>query len=361
MNHQPFAGLLVGACCAIGAGSAPVIARAQDDAPLWAYAFSTPPQPGDAAEMPPNPIRGLQPGEDAAEMNRRWRVEGSSAEYSRVEIRDHHNVIDWFPGDHPPMPDIMSRGPASLMDVRGWGCASCHLPNGKGRPENAPPAGQPVAYTIQQLEDMRDGLRYSWDPRKRNTPLMVALAAEMTDEEMREAAEYFAAMPWTPWIEVIEAELIPEMHLEEGNMYITVGTEPTEPLGGRIVETPVDEHEANYLRNPRSSWIAWVPVGSLARGEDLVTTGGGRTIQCGICHGPDLNGLADVPGIAGRSPSYMMRQLWDMQQGTRNGRQAALMQPVLTSLSVDDMTDIVAYLASLTPPGPAATGSGAGD
>ena len=89
----------------------------------------------------------------------------------------------------------------------------------------------PSAYTIKQLQDMRDGLRRSADPRKPNSPTMNALAAAMTDKEMREAAEYFAAMPWTPWIRVVEADLIPEMELEEGNMYITVGKEPTEPLG----------------------------------------------------------------------------------------------------------------------------------
>jgi cytochrome c553 len=286
-----------------------------------------------------------------------WSVAGSNATYSRMEVRDGHDVIDWFPGDHPPMPDIIKHGPASTMAERGRACGSCHLPNGKGRPENAPPAGQPVGYTIQQLKDMRDGLRYSADPRKPNSPTMNTLAAAMTDEEMQQAAEYFAAMPWTPWMRVIEADLIPEMHLEEGNMYITVGTEPTEPLAARIVETPEDAHQANYLRNPRSGWVVYVPVGSLAKGKELVTTGAGKTLQCGICHGPDLMGLGNVPGIAGRSPSYMMRQLYDMKKGTRNGVSAQLMQPVIANLSIDDMTAIVAYLASITPPTPAPTGA----
>ena len=334
-------------------GTSLVHAQTPEEAmPLWAYAFSTLPEPGDAAIPQPNPARGLRPGDDPEEVTRPRRVEGSSATFSREEIRDGHNVIDWFPGDHPPMPDIIKHGPASLMDERGWGCGSCHLPNGKGRPENAPPAGQPVTYTIQQLQDMRDGLRFTVDPRKRNTPTMIALAKAMTDEEMREAAEYFAAMPWTPWMRVIETDLIPEMHLEEGNMYITVGTEPTEPLAGRIIETPEDEHQANYLRNPRSAWVVYVPIGSLATGEALVTTGAGKTIQCDICHGPDLMGLANVPGIAGRSPSYMMRQLYDMKRGTRNGLQVQLMQPVIANLTVDDMTAIVAYLASINPPAP---------
>jgi cytochrome c553 len=122
-----------------------------------------------------------------------------------------------------------------------------------------------------------------------------------------------------------------------------------------LVETPEDEHQANVLRNPRSPWIVYVPVGSLARGAALVATGAGKTTQCSICHGPDLMGLANVPGIAGRSPSYMMRQLYDMKRGTRRGLWAELMQPVIANLTVDDMRDIVAYLASITPPTPAAT------
>ena len=57
---------------------------------------------------------------------------------------------------------------------------------------------------------------------------------------------------------VIEADLIPEMHLEPGNIYVTVGTEPTEPLAGRIVETPEDAHQANFLRNPRATRLYFI-------------------------------------------------------------------------------------------------------
>jgi cytochrome c553 len=348
--------LVCGVCLAFAAN--PIDALAQQETepePLWAWAYSTPPKPTDKASPQAAPTRDLRANESVDEQTRPQRVDGSSATYSLVDIRDGHNVIDWFPGDHPPMTDLIRSGPASLRSERGRGCGSCHLPNGKGRPENAPPAGQPVAYTIKQLQDMRDGLRYSADPRKPNSPTMNMLAAAMTDEEMREAAEYFAAMPWTPWMRVIEADLIPEMELEEGNMYITVGKEPTEPLAGRIVETPEDEHEANVLRNPRSGWVVYVPVGSLARGKALVTTGAGKTTQCSVCHGADLMGLAFVPGIAGRSPSYMMRQLYDMKRATRRGLWSELMQPVIADLSVDDMRDIVAYLASIPPPTPAST------
>lgn len=339
------------------------VAQAQNDElePVWAYAFDTQPEPGTqrAKAAPPkkNQQGRIWPGEDPEELNRPLKVEGSSASYSRLEIRNAQNVIDWFPEDTPPMPDIIKYGPASLRGEPGWGCGSCHLPNGKGRPSNASPAGQPVAYIIQQLNDMRDGLRYSADPRKPNTPNMIRMARAMTEQEIQEAAKYFAAIPWTPWMRVIEADLIPEMRLDVSNMYITVGTEPTEPLAGRIVETAENFYQANYLRNPRSGWVVYVPVGSLERGENLVTTGAGKTIQCGVCHGQDLMGLADVPGIAGRSPSAMMRTLYDMKMGTRNGPFAQLMQPAIANLTVDDMRDIVAYLASITPPTPTPTGA----
>jgi cytochrome c553 len=56
-----------------------------------------------------------------------------------------------------------------------------------------------------------------------------------------------------------------------------------------------------------------------------------------------------VPPIAGRSPSYMMRQMYDMQQGTRKGLWTGLMKPVVAPLSQEDLLDLVAYVASRTP------------
>ena len=132
--------------------------------PLWAYAMNTQPNPGDKAPPQPPPTRNLRQNEDPQEQTKPRNVPGSTASYSLVDVRDGHDVIDWFPGDHPPMPPIIKNGPASLMAVRGRACGSCHLPNGKGRPENAPPAGQPVAYTIQTLHDFANNLRPSADP-----------------------------------------------------------------------------------------------------------------------------------------------------------------------------------------------------
>jgi len=93
-----------------------------------------------------------------------------------------------------------------------------------------------------------------------------------------------------------------------------------------------------------------VPVGSLAKGEALVTNGGpGKTVACGACHGPELKGLGPLPSIAGRSPSYMFRQLYDFGHGHRTGEWSPLMAQVVSNLDQDDMLAIVAYLASVDP------------
>ena len=75
----------------------------------------------------------------------------------------------------------------------------------------------------------------------------------------------------------------------------------------------------------------------------------GRVTACGICHGGDLKGLGPIPALAGRSPSYLVRQLYDMKHGTRNGSWAALMKPVVAGLTIEDMVALSAYAASLEP------------
>ena len=182
---------------------------------------------------------------------------------------------------------------------------------------------------------------------------MINIAKGMTEEEIEQSAEYFSSMTWTSWIDVREADTVPKTQII-GGVHIELEGERAgmEPIGNRIVESPVDTHGTEFLRDPRSGFIAYVPVGALAKGENLVRTGGdGRTVQCGICHGEDLNGIGSIPGIAARSSSYMARQLNDMKQGTRNGPEAALMKSVVANLTSEDILNIVAYTASLPAPG----------
>ena len=61
---------------------------------------------------------------------------------------------------------IVANGRAG--DPNAHACSLCHYPNGKGRPENASVSGLPVSYFMQQLEDFRNDLRKSAEPRKAN-------------------------------------------------------------------------------------------------------------------------------------------------------------------------------------------------
>lgn len=315
-------------------GTAALLAAAADPLP-WAYAITPAPPPGAAAPAPaaaPDPTPRSLPGSDR--------------QFAAADIRNSFGPADWFPGDHPAMPDVVAHGRRPAV----WACAMCHYPNGKGRPENAGIAGLPASYFVQQLEDFRSGVRKSAEPRKSNTNLMAQIAQGMTPEEMQAAAAYFASMPWTPWIRVVETPTVPRTRIA-GGMFLTLegAGAGTEPLGARIIETPENVEHTEALRDPRSGFIAYVPPGSVKKGAALVTTGGGRTTACAVCHGEGLAGMGPVPDLAGRSPSYVARQLTDMRTGSRHGVWTELMKPVVARLSDDDITNIAAYLASLSP------------
>ena len=100
---------------------------------------------------------------------------------------------------------------------------------------------------------------------------MITIAKGMTDEEMKAAAEYFGAMKWTPWIKVVEADTVPKTRVQ-GGMFLKLEGNETEPIGDRIIETPDDVEHTEALRDPRSGFTAYVPVGSIKKGEALVKT-----------------------------------------------------------------------------------------
>lgn len=298
-----------------------------------------------AAEPPPwaypvNPP-GLQPAPDDGRLHR---VPGSDAAFTLTRIRDLFNAPDWHPDDHPPMPEIVARGskPAGV-----FACGYCHLPNGLGRPENSSLAGLPAEYIVQQVLDFRSGARKSAEPASLPINLMIALSKSVSDADLRIAADYFAGLKPQPWIRVVETPTVPKTGVA-GWMLVAIEDGGSEPIGRRIIEMPEDL-ERTELRDARSGFIAYVPPGSIDAGRTLATTGADRTTPCGICHGPGLRGLGPVPALAGRSPSYIVRQLHDMKHGVRNGPWTPLMKSVVEKLSQDDMVALAAYAASLAP------------
>jgi cytochrome c553 len=121
-----------------------------------------------------------------------------------------------------------------------------------------------------------------------------------------------------------------------------------EPIGNRIVEVPEDPALA-LGRDPKSGFIAYVPTGSIAKGQDLATTGGGKTISCTVCHGDGLKGFGNIPKLAGQHPTYIARQLYNFKAGTSKSTAAQQMQMVVQSLTPDDILNLSAYAASLAP------------
>jgi cytochrome c553 len=330
--------------CAVAAGAAGAV-QANDAPPPWAYGFTAPPPPG-TQPAGPNPPQQL----DNVTLHS---LPGSKFSFTRAQIANRYGPADWFPEDHPTMPEIVARGRQAAQPTI-YACGLCHYPNGKGRPENANITGLTYEYFVQQMMDFRNGTRKTSDPRKANTGLMSGFAKTMTDEEIRESAKYFTSIPSTPWIKVVESATVPKTR-PQGGMFLTVeGADAgSEPIGDRIIETPEKTHDTEFLRNPRSGFIAYVPPGSIKKGEALVMNGttarGGKVTACTACHGSDLRGMGPVPTLAGRSPSYAARQLFDMQQGSRNGVWTPLMTPVVRDLGPEDILTAAAYLASLQP------------
>ena len=302
------------------------VAGADNSPPPWAFAV--------------NPS-GIQPAPDDGTLRR---VPGSSVAFTLTQIRDLFTVPDWHPDDHPPMPEVVRYGAKPGV----FACGYCHLPNGLGRPENSSLAGLPAEYIVQQVADFRSGARKSSEAASLPVNLMIAVAKAVTDADLRAAAQYFSTLRPKPWIGVIETNTVPKTHVA-GWMLVASEAGATEPIGQRIIEMPQDL-ERTELRDAASGFVAYVPAGSIRKGEALVATGGaGKTTPCAICHGADLRGLGPVPALAGRSPSYLVRQLYDIRHGVRNGPWAELMKAVVARLSEEDMVSIAAYTASRAP------------
>ncbi len=292
--------------------------------PAWAYVVP----PADA--------------KPATEPGKVRRVPNSTASYTLKQVSDPFLAPDWHPADHPKMPDVVVHGhkPAVLA------CGYCHRADGPGGPENASLAGLSYDYILEQMADFKNGHRSTALPNRLPQANMIALAKAATDEEVATAAKYFSSLKPRMNLRVVEAGRVPKTYVAGWVLTAKPGKE-TEPIGHRIIEMPT-ELEQFESRDSRATFIAYVPPGSLTRGAGIVR-GRGLGPPCASCHGQDLRGRELAPSIAGRSPSYIVRQLYEIQNGTRSGSGVKLMKVAMARLSPDEMIDVAAYLASLKP------------
>ncbi len=320
MPKLPLLTVLLGSAMAI---ASPCFAA---DFPTWAYPVAGATIPG--TESPPD------------DGSPRY-VPGSAVALTQKQFEAHVTpAADWHPDEHPAMPVIVSVG----REPQVWACAYCHLPNGAGRPENASLAGLTPAYIKQQLAEFRNGNRKGSEPKRAPQNFMIALAGALTEDEAAQAAAYFASLKPGSFVKVIEADTVPRSYVA-GAMLAKLPSGGTEALGNRIIEMP-DELGRAENRDSRTPYVAYVPLGSIAKGEALATSG--TAFRCTICHGADLRGIGDMPRLAGRSPSYLIRQLYDYKSGARTGG-SGLMKVVVAGLSQEDMVALAAYISSRSP------------
>ncbi len=269
-------------------------------------------------------------------------IPGSTEKFTAARIGDPFNAPDWYPAEHGPLPDLVLKGRKPTM----MSCGFCHTPTGQGRPENSSLAGLSENYIRQQLKDFRSGARKPVGPKEYIPSLTMHTVAEaMKDADIDETARYFAPLKLARRVQVIESLRIPRA---EPSHWIYVEVGGTEDLGDRMLEV-TNEIERHERRDPKLQYTAYVPPGAIGRGKRLVTTGDGKTVACASCHGTNLKGMNDVPPIAGRSPTYLLRQMFAFKHGLRTSEAGKQMLPTVEKLETNDMIDIVAYVGTLYP------------
>lgn len=290
-----------------------VLLAAAPAAPLdWAF-------PGWGAKL------ALIPG------SRSYHLPGAHKSFTEAEIEDLAHAPDWFPDEHPPAPRAVLAGAGA-----GAACGYCHLVDGAGRSENAQLRGLPVSYIEEQVHAFASGARRSAGPAS-PTDYMAAAARAVSAADLHAAAIYFSSLEPKRHAQVLEAASIPRA-TPEGFLY-RFDTTAREPLGRRIIEGATDA-EHHRLHDPHEQTIAYVPAGSIARGDALANHGTPDFPACATCH------TAHFLGIGGASPTYIVRQLAGFRAHTRNDPGAAPMQAVAGRLSDDQMIDLAAYIGS---------------
>ncbi len=323
MSHSK---LLAGAC-ALAVTAFAFGALAQDKPgeapPLWAWPGTQPAPAADASKIETLP--------------------GSSQKFTEVQVKDRTTAVDWFPTGHPAMPAAVKGGRSKV-----FACGYCHLPEGPGRTESADVAGMPADYMLRQLKDMKSGARSSMDSHYGPQANMLITAKQTSDEDLKDAADYFSKLKYPGKVKVVETAEVPKSR-PNAFVYEFEKTGEKESLGDRIMEGP-DTFETFEKRDWRTSFTAYVPVGAVARGAALAKGDAAKGLpSCEGCHGAGLKGGLVGPPIAGRYPTGVFRQLYAFKTGARNGLASGFMKPMVASLSQKDMIDLASYVGSLKP------------
>jgi cytochrome c553 len=177
------------------------------------------------------------------------------------------------------------------MAQRMQACTGCHGAQGRAASDGYYPriAGKPAGYLYNQLVSFRDG--------RRHYALMTNLLAPLSDDYLREIAEYFAGLD--------------------------VPYPPPQPAN-----TSVD---------------------MLSRGEMLVLRGDAalKIPACVRCHGAALMGVAPaIPALVGMPRDYLNAQLGAWRTGNRHANLPDCMAQVAQALAPADISALSQWLAA---------------
>ncbi|MGH8190238.1 MAG: c-type cytochrome [Rhodanobacteraceae bacterium] len=312
--------------CVAGAAIAAAGTYAPQDAPFRAaeaWAFPVFPPPPDPHAPKPDSSRALH-------------VAGSPVTYTQAQL-DGMDDADWFPQDHPPAPHIVKLGRKPARP-----CAECHTISGTGVPATADLDSLPKAYILEQIAAFRAGERGMGGPATAHD--MVDEARALTSSDEKQAIDYFSATKFFPRVHVVETATVPKTHWKSFVLKPDKSG-AREPIGERIIETPVDFNDYS-LSDGRVGYVAYVPPGSIEAGAKIAAHGVGAAPACESCHGARLQGVGDIPYLAGRSPTYIARELILFRLGKRTNSGAVPMRTEVSHLTLKDMIDVAAYAGS---------------
>ena len=122
---------------------------------------------------------------------------GAAGIASTLSAQQMKELAAYYAAQKPSLGKAKANGAGSLGEkiYRGGiaatgvpACAACHGANGAGIPKQYPRlAGQHADYALQQLRTLRTGERA-------NAPMMMTIAAKMTDAEMLAVADYMQGL-----------------------------------------------------------------------------------------------------------------------------------------------------------------------
>ena len=132
-------------------------------------------------------------------------------------------------------------------------CKACHAEDGSGVGKRVVPviAGMPAVHIEEALYAYKDGARQCLEE-----PVMCETAALLTDDNVADLAEYFAAIDRPSLDEDIDAELAALGEPVHKRLCARCHLPPNDPNVGEVLGPPLHGQRADYLSYALESYIS---------------------------------------------------------------------------------------------------------